>query len=111
MSAETLIREFERKAAGEPIIAAVLFQHHSEHEDADFPPTVTTWAEVCEYIRIADGEYDAPLPLAWTATRVLMPVSHEMSGIDRAWCISVPRSPAPHRFATLFDCDDPEGRS
>jgi len=111
VNAETLIREFERKAAGEPIIAAVLFQHYSEHDDPGFPTTVTTWAEVCEYIRIAGGEYGAPLPLAWTATRVLMPVSHEMSGNDRAWCISVPRSPEPYRFAALLDCDAPEGRS
>lgn len=108
--AEEIIKAFERKAAGEPIVAAVLSPHHSEHGDPDFPTSAMSWDQVCEYVRIADGEYGGPLPLAWTATRVLMPVTHEMTTNDGGWCITVPRDPTPHRFAALFDCDDPEER-
>ena len=109
-SADRLIEAYKRKAGSESIVAAVLSPHYSDRGDPDFPTAPMTWSEVCDYIRIADGEYGGPLPIAWTATRVLMPVTHEMSTNDGGWCISVPRDPAPHRFAALFDCDDPKER-
>jgi len=108
-SVETLIKAFERKAGDETIVGAVLYRPLSEDEPADFPTDPMTWADACEYLRIAGGEYGGPLPLCWTESRVLMPVIHELGQRSGSWCIAAPRSPTAHRFAMLYDSGDPEG--
>jgi hypothetical protein len=107
---ESIIAAFEAKAAGEQIIAAVLMPKRPPvNEEDDFPRAPMSWQEACEYIRIADN-YDDPMPVAWTKTRVLMPIAHEMSTNNTWWCFSAPRDPAAFQFAQLYDCDDPEKR-
>jgi hypothetical protein len=109
-AAEAIIDAFEAKAGFETILAAVLTPKHTPvEEEDDFPREPMSWAEACDYLRIADS-YDGPMVVAWTETRVLMPIGHEMSTNNNWWCFSAPRHPAAFQFAQLYDCDDPEKR-
>jgi hypothetical protein len=106
--AAALIESFEKKAGEEPIIAAALITgNRHPGEDTGFPRGPIPWKEACEYIEAAGDDYDAPTCIAWTETRVLMPVSHEMGRRHGVWCITAPRDPRAHAFPTIYDCNDP----
>jgi hypothetical protein len=107
---EALIGCFERSAGAEPIIAACLISRTEVDQDQGFPRTVMPWRDACEYLRGADGDYDDPVCIAWTDTRVLMPVIHEMGRQHEVWCITAPRSPSECVFPTIYDCSDPNRR-
>ena len=47
---------------------------------------------------------------AWTATRVLLSVEHEMGARCGVWCVAVPRSPSTGLVLELYDHGDPSYR-
>jgi hypothetical protein len=103
-----LIEAFEKKAGNEIIVAACLIDGHRDGGE-EIPRDIVSWRDACEYLEIAGPDYPAPLCIAWTETRVLMPVTHEMGRRSGVWCITAPRNPVSGaRFPVLYDCNDPE---
>ncbi len=109
--AEETIAAFEKKAAldNETIIAATI---HSDVPFANlpngpFPYNPVSWQEACRILR-KETRFRGALCVAWTQTRVLMPVQHALSGCIQVWCVTVPRDPKYRDFAVLYGRDDPE---